>query len=177
MFQEGDIVEIPLPDDRMAIAWILHISKQFKGAVGFIVFGIKGQVRDDVVSEFGSVKPTSMMVLGPLYTHMDAIKHYGWKTFAQQPISESQRMLTKREVGGGVYVGEMALCRCRPFIVSTHAHRLRRSCFRSSIQSSRSSGRMRTCPPTRNPRAPGHSPRLLWVYNVFRGTFSSLAVS
>ena len=37
---------------------------------------------------------------------MDAIKHYGWKTFAHQPISESKRMLTKRTVGGGVYVGD-----------------------------------------------------------------------
>ncbi len=47
-----------------------------------------------------------MKVLGPLYTHMDAARHYGWKTIAHQPISEQRRMLTKRDVGGGVYVGD-----------------------------------------------------------------------
>ena len=106
MFEEGDIVEIPLPDERTAIGWILHVSQHFKNAVGFIVFGIKGQLREDIVSELGSGEPASMKVLGPLYTHMDAIKHYGWKTIAHQPISEQKRMLTKRDVGGGVYVGD-----------------------------------------------------------------------
>lgn len=106
MFEEGDIVEIPLPDERTAIGWILHVSRHFKNAAGFIVFGIKGQLRDDVVFEFGSGKVASMKVLGPLYTHMDAIKHYGWKTIAHQPVSEQKRMLTKRDVGGGVYVGD-----------------------------------------------------------------------
>lgn len=101
MFREGDIVEIPLPDDRTAIGWILHISKHFKDAVGFIVFGIKGQLRNDYVEE-----TSRLSVLGPLYTHIDAIKHYGWKTIQHQPISEADRKLTKREVGGGVYVGD-----------------------------------------------------------------------
>lgn len=106
MFQEGDIVEIPLPDGRTAIGWILHISQHFKNAVGFVVFGIKGQLRDDVVSEFGSTNPRSMKVLGPVYTHMDAIKHYNWKVLAHQPVSDDKRMLTKRNVAGGVYVGD-----------------------------------------------------------------------
>ncbi|MCC6698922.1 MAG: hypothetical protein IT365_25085 [Candidatus Hydrogenedentes bacterium] len=106
MFQEGDIVEIPLPDGRTAIGWILHISRQFKDAVGFVVFGIKGQVSEDVVYSSTTGNPVLMKVLGPLYTHMDAMKHYGWKTSDHQPISESKRQWTKREVGGGVYVGD-----------------------------------------------------------------------
>jgi len=106
MFQEGDIVEIPLSRNRTAIGWILHISQTFKGAVGFVVFGIKGHMRDDVIYEFGVGRPTSAKVLGPLYTHIDALKHYGWKTFAHQALSDSKRLLTKRTVGGGVYVGD-----------------------------------------------------------------------
>lgn len=104
--QEGDIVEIPLPDGRTAIAWILHISQHFKDSVGFVVFGIKGQVSEDAVYDLATGHPVSMKVLGPLYTHMDTIKHYGWKALAHQPISESRRQWTKREVNGGVYVGD-----------------------------------------------------------------------
>ena len=104
MFQEGDVVEIPLPDGRRATGWILHISHTFKNAVGFIVFGIEGVVRDvDVESS------RSLDVLGPLYTHIDAIRHYGWKTVKHHPITDNKRMLTKRTVGGGVYVGDQYL--------------------------------------------------------------------
>lgn len=76
MYHEGDIVEIPLPDGRIAIGWILHISQHFKNAVGFVVFGIKGQIREDAVLRGDSDVPSSMTVLGPLYTQIDALKHY-----------------------------------------------------------------------------------------------------
>jgi hypothetical protein len=104
MFEEGDIVEIPLPDGRTAIGWILHISKHFKNAVGFIVFGIKGQINDDIIIDSANDRPVSIKVLGPLYTHKDAIKEYGWKSFSYQPVSDSKRSLTKRKVGGDVYI-------------------------------------------------------------------------
>src|SRR6516162_5053782 len=106
MFQEGDIVEIPLPEGDVAVGWILHISKRFKNCVGFIVFGLKGQLGHDVVYDMATGAPLSMKVLGPLYTHVDALEHYGWKNVGHQPISESKKLLTKREVGGGVYVGD-----------------------------------------------------------------------
>lgn len=105
MFQEGDIVEIPLPDGRMAIGWILHISQHFKNAVGFVVFGIKGH-ESDIRYDPESGRAASAKVLGPLYTHINALEHYGWKSIAHQPVSESKRLLTKREVGGGVYVAD-----------------------------------------------------------------------
>jgi hypothetical protein len=106
MFQEGDIVEIPLPDGRVAIGWILHFSKHFKNAVGFIVCGLKGTPRNDLVIDPETGNPSVMKVLGPLYTHIDNLKFCGWRTFAHQPISDSKRMLTRRAVGGGVYVGD-----------------------------------------------------------------------
>jgi hypothetical protein len=106
MFQEGDIVEIPLPTGEVAIGWILHISKHFKNAVGFIVAGIKGQLRDDVMIDSLTGNPSSMKVLGPLYTHIDNLKLCGWKVIAHQPLSEAKRILTKRKVGGDVFVGD-----------------------------------------------------------------------
>jgi hypothetical protein len=101
MLREGDIVEIPLPDGRTAIGWILHISERFKNAVGFIVFGIKGEMRNEDIE----TNP-HLAVLGPLYTNIVVLKHYGWKVFAHQDISESKRMLTKRRVGRDVYVAD-----------------------------------------------------------------------
>lgn len=106
MFREGDIVEIPLPDGRIATGWILHLSKHFKDAVGFIVFGITGQLAQDIVLDAVTGDPVSMKVLGPLYTHVDNMTLSGWKVFAHQPISEAKRQLTRRLVGGGVYVGD-----------------------------------------------------------------------
>lgn len=106
MFTEGDIVEIPLPDDRTAIGWILHISKHFKDAVGFVVFGIKGRECGEVTFDVETGRPLCTKVLGPLYTHIAAVKHYGWKKVAHQPLSDNHRLLTKREVGGGVYIGD-----------------------------------------------------------------------
>jgi hypothetical protein len=101
MFQEGDIVAIPLPNGRRAIGWIVHISSKFKDAVGFIVFGIEGQMRIEDVT----ANPT-LNVLGPLYTNLKAAKFYGWSVIAHQDISNSRRMITKRRIGGDVYVGD-----------------------------------------------------------------------
>lgn len=106
MFREGDIVEIPLPDGRSAIGWILHISKHFKDAVGFVVFGIKERIREDLAIDPMTGDPSAMKVLGLLYTHIDALKHYGWVTIQHQPISEAKRTLTRRRVEDGVYVGD-----------------------------------------------------------------------
>ena len=115
MIREGDVVEIPLPSGRMAVGWILHISQLFRDAVGFIVFGIKGQL-----GNANSDRSRSLQVRGPLYANIDAINHYGWKTIAHQPVSESRRLLTKRRIGGDVYVGD---CRLGP--VSHVRHRQR----------------------------------------------------
>ena len=109
MFQEGDIVEIPLPDGRAAIGWILHISQRFKNAVGFVVCGIKGEKREDVNFDPITGDPASMKIFGPLYTHIDNLTLSDWKIFAHQPLSNATRILTKREVGGNVYVGDECL--------------------------------------------------------------------
>ncbi len=105
-FEEGDIVEIPLPDGRIAIAWILHISKRFKNAVGFVVLAIKGRRLEDVIYDNDTGMVRSLKVLGPLYTHIDNLALTGWTTFAHQPISDEKRQWTRRQVGGGVYVGD-----------------------------------------------------------------------
>ena len=106
MFREGDIVEIPLPDGRTAIGWILYISSYFKNAVGFVVLGIKGQKGKEVVYDSENGDPVSMRILGPLYTHVENLTLSGWTVIAHQPISESRRQWTRRQVGGGVYVAD-----------------------------------------------------------------------
>jgi hypothetical protein len=61
----------------------------------FVVFGIKGQVSEDVVYDSATGNPVSMHVLGPMYTHMDAIEHFAaaiarFRAGARQPRKESQ---------------------------------------------------------------------------------------
>lgn len=99
MFQEGDVVEIPLPNERTAVARIIHISQRTKGAVGFIVLGIKGQIDKRNTDK-------KFRALGPMYTSLDAAEHYGWKTIEHIPMNDRDRELTRRKVGGGVYVGD-----------------------------------------------------------------------
>ena len=106
MLHEGDIIEMPLPDGRVAVCWIVHQSQHFKDAVGFVVFGMKGQKAAGVVREAGTGRPLSMSVFGPLYTHKDAFEHYGCIKVGHQAIDERQRAMTRRIVGGGVYVGD-----------------------------------------------------------------------
>jgi hypothetical protein len=105
-FREGDIVQMPLPDGRFATGWILHVSQKTKSAVGFVVFGIEGQKRNEVQYEMATDRPLSMTVLGPLYTSIEAMRHYGWSVIAHQPLSDATRHLTRRRIGGGVYVGD-----------------------------------------------------------------------
>jgi hypothetical protein len=104
MFREGDIVEIPLPDGRVALGWLLFTSEVFKDIVGFVVFGIKGLSRRQ---EF--VLEKALHVLGPLYTNIVALDHYGWRKVAHQRVSEAQRLLTKRDVGGRIYIGDRCI--------------------------------------------------------------------
>lgn len=101
MVKEGDFVIVPLPGGRSAVGRIVHLSQHFKNAVGFVVYGIAGGLPEGELRELiGSER------LGPLYTHIDAIQHYGWKVLGNHPVSAADRSLTKRRVGGEVYVGD-----------------------------------------------------------------------
>ena len=119
MSREGDFIDIPLPSGRIAIGWILLVSKYFKDTVGFIVFGIRGQIQDEDFKVGAKIK-----VLGPFYTHIANLDDYGCKVVDHAPIPESRRDLTKRDVGGGVYIGdeyigsveELGECNLRPML-------------------------------------------------------------
>jgi hypothetical protein len=99
MLKEGDLIEIPLTDGRVAVGWLLLISKRFTNTVGFIVFGIRGECRIETAN-------SPLNFLGPFYTHIDNLRDSGVKAVDFVPISESGRDLTKRRVAGGVYVGD-----------------------------------------------------------------------
>ncbi len=106
MFKEGDIVEIPLRDGRTAFGWILHVSQYFKWAMGFIVL----EVCND------STKPSDLEALctnleklppsGLLYTASQAATYYRWHVVSSCAISDAAVRLTKRLIGGDVYVGD-----------------------------------------------------------------------
>ncbi|MCA9078377.1 MAG: hypothetical protein KDA93_25345 [Planctomycetaceae bacterium] len=104
--KEGDIIEIPLPDGRVAMAWILHESQRFKDGVGFIVLGIKGETGRNILYSDQTGAPMSMDTLGPLYTHKDVFEHYKCVKVGHQPITDRHKQLTKRIVASEVYVGD-----------------------------------------------------------------------
>lgn len=99
MFEEGDFIEIPLSDGRSAIGWIVLLSNRFKDTVGFVVFGIKGQVRNEDIR----ANPR-LDVLGPYYTHVANLSDFGCTRVDYAPIPASQEQITMRRVGGSVYV-------------------------------------------------------------------------
>jgi hypothetical protein len=101
VFREGDIVQIPLPDGRKAVGWVLYVSEYFKNVLGFVVFGIEGEIPTS------RLRPHhSMSVLGVLYTGVPAAEHYGWATIAHQALNPKRRALTRRKVADEVWVGD-----------------------------------------------------------------------
>jgi hypothetical protein len=102
MFDLGDVVEVPLSDGRTAIAWIVYISNYFKDCVGFMVLGLKGQHVDLQQAATG----LTLKSFGPLYTNRRVLAQSGWKKVSFVPLEEHHKMLTKRIVGGDVFIGD-----------------------------------------------------------------------
>lgn len=106
MLKEGDIVEIPLRDGRTAYGWILHVSRYFSGTMGFVVLKV---CRD---SKPGDLKTLCMNLKevpppGLLYTGTKAAKYYKWQAISSCAVKDDDMLLTKRLVGGDVYVGDI----------------------------------------------------------------------
>ena len=101
MLQEGDIIEIPLPNGKTALGWLLYTSSVFKNVVGLVIFGLVGESRRAAYEAAGALD-----VLGPLYTNSAALQPYGCRVVGHQAVTPDRKLLTKRLVGGGVYVGD-----------------------------------------------------------------------
>lgn len=107
-FAQGDIVEFSLPDGRIVLAWILHISNsdRFSDAFGFIVLALKSSLHVDL----SSTDLLSIPFLGPFYSDIvDAVEHYHWKAVAHQVVSPAAWQLTRRSCGGNEYLGDECL--------------------------------------------------------------------
>ncbi len=51
-YQEGDLLEIPLPDGRVALGWLLQVFRQPKDLASFVILGIQGDAYlEEVLSE------------------------------------------------------------------------------------------------------------------------------
>jgi hypothetical protein len=100
-FKAGDIVEIPLPSGKVAIGWIVYVSNYFKSIIGLIGYGFKGMD----LNRIGVVLPATP----PIYTAIEAAKHYQWAAVGRKPVDEAALLTTERIVGGEVFVGDQCV--------------------------------------------------------------------
>lgn len=70
--------------------------------MGFIVLGIQGKHFES--SQIGST--ATLTGFGPLYTNIRALEPAGWKPVAFIPLEERHQELTRRNVGGEIFVGD-----------------------------------------------------------------------
>jgi hypothetical protein len=102
MIRQGDIVEIPLPDGRSALGWIVLVSQRFKDCVGFVILGVDGRFLSSEIQLNGHI-----CMLGPYYTHIMNLNDLKCRILDHVPPSDRQKeVITTRLVGGGIYVGD-----------------------------------------------------------------------
>ena len=107
LFAQGDIVEFALPDGRIVLSWILHISSsaRFSDAFGFIVLGLKSSLHIDL----STADLLSIPFLGPFYSYIEAAADDHWKAVAHQVVSPAAWQLTRRSWGEEEYLGDECL--------------------------------------------------------------------
>jgi hypothetical protein len=81
----------------------VYLSTHFKNAIGFTVYGVKRQLDS---TDIDSMLVNHSVVL---YTNVIAAVHYGWRVLVHGEITEQDRLLTKRIVGGEVWIGDKRL--------------------------------------------------------------------
>lgn len=102
MIRQGDILQIPLPDGRLAHGWVVLVSQYFKDTVGFVVFGVDGKLLDVDI-----MLTRKTRVLGTYYTHSENFDAYNCKIVDRAIVSTAEfAMLTTRICAGGVWIGD-----------------------------------------------------------------------
>lgn len=90
-FQEGDFFEIPLPDGRVALGWLLQVFRQSKDLASFVVLGIQGEIHADEIfsQDFERSWPTT--ILGPLSTSIDALAQHHCLALTHHPVPAAKQ--------------------------------------------------------------------------------------
>jgi hypothetical protein len=97
---EGDLVLLPLNTGESAICRVLYKSGYFRNV---ILLGIYGKYDPAQVLQAGS-NPLEL-----IYCGSTSIKNRKWPCIGNLPLSEDEKGLSKRIVGGDVWVGDECL--------------------------------------------------------------------
>lgn len=96
--KEGDIVNIPHPNGKCFVGWVVYVSDYFKDLIGVLVYG-EAPLPLTVV---GSETPQ----FAPIYTSSKAARQYGWQIIGQRNVTSLDLKLTERVVAGEVFIGD-----------------------------------------------------------------------
>ena len=94
---EGDILLFTLENNKYSLAKILFASKVFKNV---ILLGIYGKIIDE--KQMPNDLPNSYV--DTIYTSSKRITEFGWEKIGNISVSESDKALTERNVGGEIYI-------------------------------------------------------------------------
>jgi len=99
---EGDVFGLPLADGSEALCRVLFKSQYFRNV---ILIGIYGRLSErDPIAQVQSAEPFTKM-----YASCESLDNGEWRYLANLPVSEHERHLSKRIVGGDVWLGDEKL--------------------------------------------------------------------
>jgi len=86
--------------DKFGLAKVIYVSKYFRDVILIRLYKEAYASLDDMGQESPTQDADSVLY----YTGGGAIKAGSWRYLGGQPVSEKERALTKRIVGGGVWI-------------------------------------------------------------------------
>jgi hypothetical protein len=95
----GGLYAIP-GADQFGLAKVIYVSKYFRDVILIRLYKKAYAELDGMAQELPAEDADSVLY----YTGGGAIKNGTWRCVGGQPVSEKERALTKRVVGGGVWI-------------------------------------------------------------------------
>jgi len=98
----GDLYVIP-GGDRFAIGKIIYVSQYFKNVILVRLFSTTCNAIEE------SELPSPLSESSLIYTGTGAIKSGGWRHFGKQELLSFETEMTKRIIGGDIWLGDTCL--------------------------------------------------------------------
>ena len=95
----GDIILIPIDGDRCGIAKIIYLSKYFKDVILLNIYPLIANFSEKVI-ELSANIPDELLI----YTGNQKIKTEEWKKLNNVMVTEEEKRLSTRIVGGEVWI-------------------------------------------------------------------------
>jgi hypothetical protein len=97
--KSGDIILIPVDGDLCAVAKIVYLSKYFKNVVLLNAYPLVASFSERII-KLPADSPNELLV----YAGNQKIKTEEWKKLDNIPVTDKEREMSKRIVGGEVWI-------------------------------------------------------------------------